>query len=115
MKITVLACVLVTLGSASAYADCTAPDTGIQIPNGLTATLDEMKAAQAAVRTLNAAVSDYTACLQQEQDAKVAAGGDKAKIQKEYAKRNDTEVDKLQQVADKFNAELRAYKTKSTG
>jgi hypothetical protein len=115
MKITLLASMLVALGSASAYADCTAPDTALQIPNGLTATLDEMKAAQAAVRTLNAAVSDYTACLQQEQDAKVAAGGDKAKIQKAYAKQNDEEVDKLQQVADKFNAELRAYKSKGAG
>jgi hypothetical protein len=115
MKITVLVSMLLTLGSASAYAACVAPDTGIQIPNGLTATLDEMKAAQAAVRTLNAAVSDYTACLQQEQDAKVQAGGDKAKIMKEYAKLNDTEVDKLQQVADKFNNELRAYKSKGTG
>jgi hypothetical protein len=115
MKSILFVSVLVVLGIAPAHAACTAPDVAIQIPNGLTATLDEMKAAQAAVKTANAAVSDYTACLQQEQNDKIAAGGDKNKIQKEYAKRNDEAIDKLQQVVDKFNAELRAYKGRGTG
>ena len=115
MKSILFVSVLVVLGIAPAHAACTAPDIAIQIPNGLTATLDEMKAAQAAVKAANAAVSDYTACLQQEQNDKIAAGGDKNKLQKEYAKRNDQEIDKLQQVVDKFNAEIRAYKGRATG
>ena len=115
MKLMMLVSGLVLLGVAPVHAACTAPDVAIQIPNGLTATLDEMKAAQAAVKTANAAVSDYTACLQQEQNDKIAAGGDKNKLQKEYAKRNDEEIDKLQQVVDKFNAEIRAYKGRATG
>ena len=115
MKQLLLTSILLAAGVATAHADCKPPDGAIQIPNGLTATLGEMKAAQGAVKAYNAAVTEFTACLQQEQDAKVAAGGDKVKLQAEYAKRNDVEVDKLQQVADKFNAELRAYKGRGTG
>jgi outer membrane protein assembly factor BamD (BamD/ComL family) len=115
MKLTLFISVLMVLGIAPVHAACTAPDVAVQIPNGLTATLDEMKAAQAAVKAANAAVSDYTACLQQEQNDKIAGGGDKTKIQKAYAKLNDEEVDKLQQVVDKFNAELRAYNGRGPG
>jgi len=115
MKSVLLSSMLVICGTTAARADCPAPDSAIQIPNGLTATLDEMKAAQAAVKAYNAAMTAFTACLQQEEDARIAAGGDKVKLQAEYAKRNDAEVDKLQQIADKFNAELRAYKGRGTG
>jgi predicted NUDIX family NTP pyrophosphohydrolase len=104
---------LASLAAGPLRAACTPPDGAIQIPNGLYATLEEMKAAAQAVRAYNAAVTAFTACLQQEQDAKIAAGGDKKKVQDEYAKRNDVEVDKLQQVADKFNAELRTYKART--
>ena len=40
---------------------------------------------------------------------KIAAGGDKTKLPAEYAKLNDAQVEKVQQLADKFNAELKAY------
>jgi hypothetical protein len=52
---------------------------------------------------------------QQEQDTRVAAGEDRAKIAPEYAKLQNNEVDKLQKVADRFNVELRAFKAKNTG
>jgi hypothetical protein len=115
MKMILLASMLTALGSAAAHAACTPPDGAIQIPDGTIATLDEMKAAQKAVVAYNEAVSAFTACLQTEEAAKLKEGGDKKKVQMEYAKRNDDEVVKLQAVADKFNNELKAFKAKPPG
>jgi len=101
--------------AAPVFADCTAPDAKVQIPNGTEATRDEMIAAQKAVRAFDTAVKAYSECLQQEQDAKIAAGGDKQKLAKQYADLNNAQVDKVQQVADKFNVELKSFKAKSGG
>ena len=108
-------CLLAVLASGAAFADCQVPDNKVQIPDGTTATRDEMIAAQKAVQAYDAAVKNYSACLQQEQDAKIAAGADKAKTQVEFSKLNNAQVEKVQQLADKFNQELKAYKAKSAG
>lgn len=113
MKVLLTVSMLGMLAMGPAFADCTAPDGNVQIPSGDTATRDEMIAAQKAVKAYDATVKAYSECLQQEADAKIAAGGDKAKISEEYAKRSNVEVDKLQKIADKFNVELRAFKAKN--
>ena len=115
MKSLLSAAVLVSLCASSAFADCTVPDNNVQIPDGSTATKDEMIAAQKAVQAYDAAVKTYTDCLQQEQQAQLDAGGDKVKLQKKYAELNNVQVEKVQQLADKFNTELRAYKSKPAG
>jgi len=115
MKKMLLASMLTALASTAAHAACSPPDGAIQIPDGTIATLDEMKAAQKAVVAYNEAVTAFTACLQTEEAAKLKDGGDKKKIQQEYAKRNDDEVGKLQAVADKFNNELKAFKARTPG
>ena len=97
---------------APAFADCTAPDNNVVIPNGTTATKDEMLAAQKALKAYNDAVKDFGTCLQQEVDAKIAAGGNKDKLNAAYAKRNDSEVDKVQALADRWKVELAAFKAK---
>lgn len=97
------------------FADCAAPDNNVQIPDGSTATKAEMIAAQKAVQAFDASVKQYSECLQQEQQAKLDAGGDKVKLQKQYAELNNAQVEKVQQLADKFNVELKAYKAKNSG
>lgn len=106
---------LAILASCRVYADCTPPDSNITIPSGATASRDDMVAAQKAVKGYDTAVKAYSDCLQQEVDAKVAAGGDKSKLSDEYGKKSNAEVDKLQKIADKFNTELHAFKAKNTG
>jgi hypothetical protein len=106
---------LLALSGSPTFADCTVPDNRIQIPDGSTATKEEMIAAQKAVQAFDAAVKTYADCLQEEQQQKLDAGGDKVKLQKHYAELNNTEVEKVQQLADKFNTELKAYKAKSAG
>ena len=115
MKILPSVAVLASLAIGSVCGACDVPDSAVQIPDGSTATREEMVAAQKAVVAYDAAVKTYSDCLQQEQEAKIAEGGDKAKLQAEYSKLNNVQVEKVQQLADKFNAELKAYKAKSAG
>jgi hypothetical protein len=115
MKLMLTVSVMAALVAGPVFADCAAPDGAVQIPDGTTATREEMVAAQKQVVAFDAAVKSYTDCLQQEQNDKISAGGDKAKIDKQYSKLNNDQVEKVQQLADKFNAELKAYKAKSAG
>lgn len=101
-----------------AFADCTAPVINVTVPEGAKATKQDLVATQKTLKELNAAVSDFTTCLQSERDAKIAAGGDtmsdatRQKISAEYNTRTNAAIDKLQKVADKFNLEVRAFKAK---
>jgi len=106
---------LVALAAGPAFADCTPPQEAVQVPDGATATLNQMIAAQKAVKAYDAAVKAYGNCLQQEENAKVAAGGDKGKLNAKYAKLTNKQVDKDTHLATKFNDELRAYKAKNSG
>lgn len=112
MKIMTATSILLALAASPVFADCTPPNDALAIPNGAAATRDEMMAAQAAVKALNAAMDSYGDCLTKERDAKIAAGGDKAKLTAEYAKPYNVELAKLQQIAAKFNDELHAYMAK---
>ncbi len=106
------------LAAAPIYADCTAPNTDVKIPDGATATKDEMMVARHAVNDVDAAFAAFADCLKNDRDAKIAAGGDKMtdadkqKISAEYDSRQNAAVDKLQKLADQFNVEVRAYKAK---
>jgi hypothetical protein len=118
MKALLPVTMIAILAAGSAFAECTAPKTTLAIPNGSKATLEEMVAAQRAIKALNVDMTTFTACVQAEQEAELAAGGDKLspeahdKIVSRYATHQNSEVDKLQKLADKFNTELKAYRAK---
>jgi hypothetical protein len=118
MKVLLPLSLIAALAAAPIYADCTAPNNAVKIPDGATATKDEMLAAQHAIKENDAAIATYSDCLRAEQDAKIAAGGDKLtdadklKISTEYVNRQNVEVEKLQKLADQFNVALRAFKAK---
>jgi hypothetical protein len=120
MKVLLPLTLIAALIAGPAVADCVAPNNEVKIPDGSKATKDEMLAAQHAIRENDAAVKQYAECLKAEQDAKLAAGGDKMKdedklkIATDYANRQNAQVEKLQKLADQFNVELRAYKAKQT-
>ena len=97
MRALALAALVACLAARQSFADCIAP-TGIgNIPNGATASREEMLTALKSVKSYNSAVVAYTDCIK-------ANGGD--------ARRGDDEVVKLQKTADKFNAELRIFKAR---
>jgi len=118
MKALLPALLVAAVTATAAHADCTAPAQDVKIPDGNTASMDDMLAAKRAIQENNAAVETYTQCLKTEQDAKIAAGGadmkdeEKVKISADYMNRQNAEVEKLQKLADRFNLEVRNYKAK---
>ena len=118
MKVLLPLALAAALMAAPAFADCTAPNNDVKIPDGAKATMDEMLAAKHAIQENDSAVQAYVQCLKAEQDAKIAAGGpdmkdeEKVKISTEYTNRQNAEVEKDQKLADKFNVEVRAFKAK---
>jgi hypothetical protein len=120
MKLLLPLTLIATLAAGVVQAECVKPDVKITIPNGSKATKEEMVTAQRAVKAYDTAVKEYGTCMATEQDGEIAkAGGDQVsqeardKIVTRYSKAINDEIDKVQKVADKFNAEVKAFKAKN--
>ena len=105
--------------TAAAYADCPYPQAPTKIPDGATATLEEMVAGQKAVGEYQKAINTYTACIDKELDDNLAKGGDKLKpeqkadMQRVEAQKHNAAVDQLQAIADRFNEQVKVYKARA--
>tara|TARA_R110001599_G_scaffold353459_1_gene592621 strand:- start:334470 stop:334868 length:399 start_codon:yes stop_codon:yes gene_type:complete len=108
-----------SLGTVMSSADdCVAPDAP-QIAEGEDSTLEQMLATQKAVKTFQEANLAYMACL----EPKLAAAEASAKEGKEgaadtYMQMQETynaAVSQEEEVAGKFNTEIRDYKTANPG
>ena len=105
--------------STAAYADCTYPRKPAKLPDGNTATRDEMVAANKLVKQYNADMTVYLDCIKTEYDgttAKLPADAtedQKKQLATVYARKNDAAVDELQGVATQFNEQLRVFKAKT--
>ena len=104
--------------AAAAQADCTYPRAPERMPDGSTASLDDMKAAKGQVEKYNKDMEAYLACIKLEHDDTVAKQGSalsedqKKQMALMYAQKNDAAVDELQSVAARFNDQVKAYKAK---
>lgn len=115
LAIAVLGC----LTAARAHATCSYPLPPDKIPDGSKATKAEMVAAMKAVRAYNDAVNAYNACLPFERDDRIAKPG--APLTKEQEnqlkaieiQKHNSAVDVLQNVADRFNEQVRIYKART--
>jgi hypothetical protein len=106
-----------TLGAAPVHAACTYPSAPAKIPDGASATLAEMVAAQKAVKAFDEQINAYTACIKLEEDAqlkgdKLTAEQKKA-IENQQAQKNNAAVDDDQALADRFNEQIRIFKAKA--
>ncbi len=111
IKYTALA---LALGSTSALAaDCEAP-AAPELPDGSTATMEQMLAGQKAVKTFQAANLDYMKCLEPDLTAAEAAAkaGDEGAAEKYQAAQEtyNAAVSAEEAVAGEFNTEIREYK-----
>jgi len=110
--------IVATLMAAPAFAGCVAPLNDIRIPNGNKATMDEIVDANYALQENTTEVEAYAHCLKAEQQAKIAAIGpditdeQQAKIASEYVNRLKVENDKLQNLADRYNEEVRNFRAR---
>jgi hypothetical protein len=114
-----LAIALTAALSGAAYADCPYPAAPTNLPDGRTATMEDMLAGQKAVKEYQKSIDVYVACIDKELDDKIAAGGDSLKpqqktdLQKMEAQKHNAAVDQEQSVADRFNEQVKAFKARS--
>ena len=98
------------------YADCTYPPPPAKLPDGNSATMEEMLEGKKAVTQYNKDINAYVACIKLEHETAVTNAGDKitpeqkAEMEKKEVLKNNAAVDQLQSVADRFNEQVRAYK-----
>lgn len=99
------------LDAAQAFREeCSAPTVALDIPDGKTASRQEMAAAQAAFRSLDAAVTAYTQCLA-DAESRLLAGHPAAALtlRNLRAELNDAAIAQVESVAKDYNAALDAY------
>lgn len=123
MKIKLLSGLLLmgVLSSGLVQAECIYPKAPASIPDGATATEDEMLSGMKAVKEYNAAVSAYLSCLDMEMQSRIETAGvdappdQVAQIRAIQAKRHNAAVEELQSHADRFNEQVKIYKARSKG
>jgi hypothetical protein len=98
-----LACIL----SAQALA-CDYPAATPKIPDGKTATNEEMMATQQAIKDYVTKMEAYIACI--DDSLKNLPEPPTAEQQHMQVEKHNAAVDEMQGVADHFNAEVRAFK-----
>jgi hypothetical protein len=113
------------LSAGTAYADCSYPTPPDHLPDGNTATLQEMMEAQKAVKEYDKAINAYVACIQLERNdamGKVAKPGETPTAEQKKAmddmarvevQKHNAAIDQLQSVADRFNEQVKVYKAKN--
>lgn len=124
MKALVSAAALAMLLAGPSYAACTYPKAPDKLPNGSTATMEEMVAAQKLVKQFDSEITAYQACLKLEHADSVeklkASEPDEKKreskqkdLEKILTQKNDAAFEEAQGVATRFNEQVRAFKEKS--
>lgn len=114
----ILGTLLVVAGAV--HADCTYPKGPSDIPNGGSATQQEMVAAMTAFKTYDAEVKAYGQCLEQETSSKIKQGGDTMspvtirELKLIQSKKNNTAVEELQAKVKQFNDQVRLFKSKNS-
>lgn len=117
------------LASVPAFADCSYPAAPEHLPDGNTATMPEMVEGQKAVKAYNDSMNAYLNCLKlehddavgklaptgakQSDDEKKAADDRKKAMDAMEIQKHNAAIDALQQVADRFNEQVRVFKKKA--
>lgn len=115
MKIAVfLSAVLLSLTLATKASACEYP-ARVQIPDGATATHDQMIAGQRDVKEYVAAMESYLECIVAEEKAQRASmdslsSEDEQLREDMLNKKYNAAVDEMETVAARFNSEVRTFK-----
>jgi hypothetical protein len=126
MKVFFAIAATAVLSAGTAYADCSYPPPPDHLPDGNTATLQEMVEAQKTVKEYDKAINAYVACIQLERNDAVSKlapkPGEKPTPDQKKAmddmervevQKHNAAIDQLQSVADRFNEQVKVYKAKS--
>ncbi len=108
------------LAAGQAYGACTYPNPPDALPDGATATRDDMLAGKKKVVEFDTAIGAYTACIKLETDAALIKAepltAEQKKqnedIQKMADQKHNAAVEADEAIAARFNEQLRAYNAK---
>jgi hypothetical protein len=126
MKVHFAIAVAVVFSAGTAYADCSYPPPPDHLPDGNTATLQEMVEGQKAVKQYDKDINAYVACIQLERNdavGKIARPGETptaeqkkamADMERVETQKHNAAIDQLQSVADRFNEQVKVYKAKNS-
>lgn len=88
------------------------------LPNGATASKDDMLAGQKTVKNYMSTMEEYLTCLEKDEKNAVAAldelsDEDRASRDTAFTKKYNAAVEEMELIAAQFNEEVRAYKEQS--
>jgi hypothetical protein len=104
------------LTAGFANAECVYPKAPASIPDGKTATEEQMITGMKAVKDYNAQVTAYLSCLDMQMQTDISSAGAEAppetiaQIKAINAKRHNAAVEELESHAARFNEQVKAYK-----
>lgn len=111
-----LSCPVIAAASPGEALDaaCTAPAWSTALPTSTGATQEQMAEAARALRDFDAAVTAYGECLQRESSRigtdPAMTEAQQAALRDAQADRNDAAVEEVEQLAEAFNAQVRAWR-----
>ena len=90
----------------------------VEIPNGGTASKDEMLAGQRAIKDYMVAMEKYLACIEQQEEATLTTMSDISEEERaarslNLTKKHNAAVEEMELTAARFNEAVRAYKAQS--
>ena len=109
---------LAMLMAGAANAECTYPKEPSGLPDGASATQDQMVEGMKAVKEYNGQVTTYLDCLEKEMNERVEAAGPDApaeqieQIKAIHTKRHNAAVEALEQTAARFNEQVKTFKAR---
>ncbi|HEY6644215.1 hypothetical protein [Povalibacter sp.] len=99
--------------AASARAECTFPRAPASIPDGNTASEQEMVAAMNAFKAYNEEVTAFGTCLDDEIDSKSPGSAQLMQMKTMKTKKLNAAIAELETKARQFNEQVRAFKARS--
>jgi hypothetical protein len=110
---------VVALSCGQAYAACSYPKAPESLPDGATATLEQMVAAQKAVKQFDQEITAYTNCIKLEHDSTLSTEGEKmsdeqkAEMSRVQVQKHNAAVEEDEALAQRFNEQVKVFKAKS--
>ena len=100
---------LVTLPAAA--ADCAQPGPAPTIPDGTSATVDQLKVAHTQVQSYVNTLQSYQDCV--EAQIKMAPKGTKAEDLQKLRDAGNSAIDQAKSLSDNYSAQVKAYKART--
>jgi len=105
-----LAVLLIVAGAASAAAECQKPPRAPRMPQGATATEEEMRAGRETLQAYVKVLETYQACM--EKQIKDAPPDTKPEVKQQWQAAADSAIGAAQSIAAVYSTQLRAFKSR---